>query len=624
MRNHTGVRPYMCKTCNKGFAFISDLRTHEQCHLPDSAKPHKCHICSRGYSTQWKLNSHLKGHSGERPYECEYEGCYKAFASSGQRTRHHHTHTGTKNYKCPKCDRAFSQPGNLKRHVRNHSGLTPYRCIVCDYRSAEKGNLKRHVKYKHPPDFTEANLAIMLKPIDDDDIIDKASENGNQNATCAVENEAEIDKTDKGSAEMEASIQESVKDPSVLQSNTEQKIESETSCISKYLPSLNMDKPNNIVRGFTDDKVSPVMSGNANISNDLAPLSADFDLQNENITDLNSNQVQVLPTSLVSVGESENIALLNPDAPTVVPNSASNIAESPESIVNTDVEHDSMVENDLLDSNKIPDIMEREGINPDLPVLSGPHLSQSDTSVSLCRNVGSESDTDVLRVVSKHNATIQQAPAVVNASTVSKHTINDNAPSDNSERESCSDVNVTNMSSAVLDDVEMASDNSHGLSLMQDSNSNITKKIAFPVTFTNTSARRGFPMTYNLTKKRIRYISLVRAPAIANNRISSQQVELNDNLRRVENWVDFRTITPVKNSEISSESLCEQDGNSKGAQVAGVSSERRGIDGEGIGFNQSQPSGDDDLQDKINAIISRNTAVLESVGIKKNVPSNVI
>ncbi|XP_072036437.1 uncharacterized protein [Amphiura filiformis] len=592
MRNHTGVRPYMCEICNKGFAFISDLRTHEHCHLPDSEKPLKCKICDRGFSVQSKLNMHIKGHSGERPYECEYEDCYKAFATSSRRTRHHHTHTGAKNYKCPECSKGFSQPGNLKRHIRNHSGLTPYKCIFCDYRSAEKGNLKRHVKYKHPPDYTEANLAIMLEPVFDNDPSDKGSDSTRQQNSSDIVLNDEMETDGTSGTPPDGSVQNNA---SNLPTDEPMVDETESNVISKVLPPLevSVDEQNNNIGDFVLGNSSPILSVGGCLSNDLPPLHVD--VQDDDITDLTSGNK--LPTVFANVDESEHLPSFDPDVQKIMPDLTASVDVSLRS-TNADLSLvDVNIENDLGDSNDIPVLLESPDIISDLPILSGPHVSQNDTDmITLCRNTPP---------TLSDGANIQKHLPILTAYLAG----NDSVFTSRNPPDISYDVQTCNSNDLPLLSVDSGESRS-GMALRNTLpivSENVSKSppvlaahvpfdnnnITLAVTSEGTRVSKKVPLTLNCDKGSSSDSALRETPPVTMVTPKSTGIA-NDHC--IPSYFD-------KEVNLGNMSSVVKEGVRKSHRVTGKSQDCRTLDV--------------DIQDKINAIILRNTAVLESVGISK-------
>ena len=77
-------RPFVCKTCHKGFYTVSDLRVHEIIHKEE--KPFICPICERPFSHKTNLNAHKRIHTGEKPYTCSR--CQRSYRQSSTYHRH--------------------------------------------------------------------------------------------------------------------------------------------------------------------------------------------------------------------------------------------------------------------------------------------------------------------------------------------------------------------------------------------------------------------------------------------------------------------------------------------------------------------------------------------------------
>lgn len=131
-----------CGECGKAFKTPSRLRRHMAIHT--GIRPFGCTKCDRGFTEKNKLVAHLKLHGIEDP-KVEFQGAEPKARSPVQQA--------SGNHQCSICDKSFVSPWKLKRHQTIHTGKKPFFCKLCTKAFTERNKLENHFKAIHPDDL---------------------------------------------------------------------------------------------------------------------------------------------------------------------------------------------------------------------------------------------------------------------------------------------------------------------------------------------------------------------------------------------------------------------------------------------------------------------------------------
>ena len=113
--SHPDELNFMCKECNKGFAWKFQLKQHIAQH---NSRPYTCKECGKKFAHKTHLRRHEVVHSGVKPHQCKV--CQQSFSRKSSLSRHYFIHTPEKPFVCPVCDKGFNRKGRLKNHLNIH------------------------------------------------------------------------------------------------------------------------------------------------------------------------------------------------------------------------------------------------------------------------------------------------------------------------------------------------------------------------------------------------------------------------------------------------------------------------------------------------------------------------
>lgn len=148
--DHTGVWPFACDLCSKGFIERNQAERHiRTAHTSES---YPCPHCPRVFVLPSSFDDHLQAHEEQRGSTCSQ--CAKYFETQGLYDLHLQTHSRDLHYRCHTCGQGFNKIASLNFHtiVHKHEKAGPntwsHACDVCKKRFKYPGSLAAH-RYRH-------------------------------------------------------------------------------------------------------------------------------------------------------------------------------------------------------------------------------------------------------------------------------------------------------------------------------------------------------------------------------------------------------------------------------------------------------------------------------------------
>jgi len=151
MNIHTGLKPYKCLTCGKGFRnrIIRNIHSNDcfsvknvqiNDHAEKEMEPE--HIFIEGNPVVENIN--IKKEVPENMDDINFDNTAEIDENNDQT-----------NFECKVCRKVFTSKNSLDKHIVLNGCDKRYQCPFCSTKFIHKGNIKRHVKIKHPGENIE-------------------------------------------------------------------------------------------------------------------------------------------------------------------------------------------------------------------------------------------------------------------------------------------------------------------------------------------------------------------------------------------------------------------------------------------------------------------------------------
>lgn len=155
LQAHEEQRGSTCSQCAKYFETQGLYDLHLQAHSRDLH--YRCHTCGRGFNKIASLNFHAIAHKHEKAgpstwsHACEV--CKKRFKYPGSLAAHRYRHSQDTVFKCDLCQVTLHSEGVFEAHMRRHRGEKPFKCAYCDKAFTLAMSRRHHITRFHTGDY---------------------------------------------------------------------------------------------------------------------------------------------------------------------------------------------------------------------------------------------------------------------------------------------------------------------------------------------------------------------------------------------------------------------------------------------------------------------------------------
>ncbi|XP_027724987.1 oocyte zinc finger protein XlCOF15-like [Vombatus ursinus] len=138
--NWSGLLPFCCNECSKGFTNKSQLANHIGVHRPK--KHFQCTEYEKNFAQKSQLLRHQHLHMGDRPFQCPE--CDKSFGVKEDMKAHQYRHREEKPFSCSDCGKGFTMHHYLTDNIRIHIGKKSFQCPECGKSFLMKADMRVH------------------------------------------------------------------------------------------------------------------------------------------------------------------------------------------------------------------------------------------------------------------------------------------------------------------------------------------------------------------------------------------------------------------------------------------------------------------------------------------------